>query len=75
MSPSHPNRQHDLNRTLRRLVRKIFLFTALISFLTIVGSFYLIGAPSTRIEVAAIVVFSLLLSWLIVDDDLRARGF
>ena len=60
---------------MRRLIRNIFLFTALISFLTIMGSFYLFGAPNTRIEVAAIVVFSLLLSWLCVDDDLRARGF
>ena len=34
------------------------------------GSFYLFGQPSTRVEVAAIVLFPLLLSWLVIDDDL-----
>ena len=62
MSPSQLNRQHDLNQTMRRLIRKIFLLTALDIFLTIMGSFYLFGEPNTRVEVAAIVLFPLLLS-------------
>ena len=70
MSPSRRNRQRDLNEKLRRLIRQIFLFTALISFLTIMGSFYLFGQPSTRLEVAAIVVFPMLLSWLTIDNHL-----
>lgn len=73
MSPSQPNRQRDINQATRRLIREIFCFTAFISFLTIMGSSYFFGEPTTRVEVAAILLFSLLSSWLCVDNDL-AKG-
>lgn len=71
MSPSQPNHQNDLNQATRRLILNVYLLTALISFLTMMGSFYLFGEPITRIEVAATVLFSLLLSWSCVDQDLE----
>ena len=71
MSPPQPNRQRDINQATRRLIREIFCFTAFISFLTIMGHSYLFGEPTTRVGVATILLFSLLFSWLCIDNDLR----
>ena len=73
MAPSQPDRQRDINQATRRLMIEVFCFTAFISFLTMMGSSYFFGGPTTRVQVAGILLFSLLFSWKCYDNQL-AKG-
>ena len=66
MSPSKPNRQHYLNKTMPYIIRDVFLVAALISLNIIIWGHCLFGEPSKGVEVAAVVLLSLLLAWSLV---------
>ena len=66
MSPSKPERQHYLNKTMPYIIRDVFLVTALISLNIIIWGHCLFGEPSKGVEIAAVVLLSLLLAWSLV---------
>ena len=74
MSSLKPNRQHYLNRTIPHIIRDIFLVTALFSLNTLIWAHCLFGKPSKGVEVASVVLLSLLLAWSLVGGTADQIG-
>ena len=56
------------------IIRDIFLVTALISFNIIIWGHCLFGEPGKGVEVAAVVLLSLLLAWSLVGGNANQLG-
>ena len=74
MSPSKPERQHYLNKIMPYIIRNVFLVTALISLNIIIWGHCLFGEPSKGVEIAAVVLLSLLLAWSLVGGIANQIG-
>lgn len=74
MSSSKPNGQHYLNEVMPYIIRDVSLVSALISLNIIIWSHCLFDEPSKGVEVAAVVLPSLLLAWALVGGTANQIG-